>query len=117
MAGSAAMQSAVVRPRAAFGAPVRYRILRKRPNGAFEPALSASLSGGDIVKLSIEPNDAGFLSIIEVGSDQPLFSGATQRTGAVTTPEIQLSGSGQKQFRVVFTRDRSSAGYAGGSES
>jgi hypothetical protein len=112
MAGSAAMPT-VIRQRAAFSPPVRYRILKKQPNGAFEPAASAGLSAGDTVKLSIEPNDAGFLSVIEVGSDQPLFSGATQRTGAVTTPEIQLSGAGPKQFRVVFTRERSSAGYPG----
>jgi hypothetical protein len=115
VAGSAAMPSAVIRTRTSFGPPVRYRILRKRPNGAFEPTLSASLSVGDVVKLSIEPNDSGFLTVIEVGSDQPLFSGTTERTGVVTTPEIQLSGSGPKQFRVVFTRDRSSAGYAGSS--
>jgi hypothetical protein len=89
---------------------VRYQILRKLPSGEFEPApVGGDLARGDTVKLSLEPNDAGFLTVFELGSNQSLVSAPVQRMTAFTTPEISTSGPGRKEFRVVFARERQAA--------
>jgi hypothetical protein len=86
---------------------LRYQVLRKSSDGAFEPVpAGGAFARGEAIKLRFEPNDAGFLTVTENGSRDPLVSSPVQRMTPLTTPEISMGGPGRKELRVVLARGR-----------
>ena len=88
---------------------LRYKILRKLPGGGFEQLPSGQdLAAGDTVKLEFEPNDAGFLTVMESGAGQasrPLLAATrVQQFASVETPEIKVDGAGAREYLVTFAR-------------
>jgi hypothetical protein len=80
---------------------VKWTVLRKQPNGLFEQVAPDQIKAGDTIKLSLLPNDDGFLSVFDAGN--PLVSNArAKRLEPLETPEI--TSRGKKDLTVLLAR-------------
>jgi hypothetical protein len=95
-AATAGLLRSVAAPAPRLG--VRISILRS----SGEADLTTVLDPGETVRLKLIPNADGFLYIAD--GTRLVASGAAQRLKSFETPELRLTGSGQKQLFVMFSR-------------
>lgn len=105
-------QQAFVRP--AVAPPtlaVRYTILKKLPAGEFGPVdPQQELEAGDETVIRLEPNDSGFLYVLEradSGDWRPITSERVQASVPYTVPNsgtFHAERSGPREFLVLFSR-------------
>jgi len=113
-----ATDASIVRPQAfarAALAPqtlvVRYTILKKLPAGEFAPVdPQQELETGDETVIRLEPNESGFLYVLEradSGEWRPITSERVQASMPYTVPSsgtFHAERSGPRQFLVLFSR-------------
>jgi hypothetical protein len=87
---------------------VRYVILRKQPNGEFAAADQADLRRGDVVQLSFQPSESGYLSVTSVHGSRTrvVASGFVSRMARFTTPVLKPDDT---ELRVSFSRRQGTA--------
>jgi len=108
---SAKKESVDVRGYASGGAQtnagkLQYTILKRGADGQFKPVdPSAPLQPADAVRLNVEADEAGFLSVSQKEPSKVLFQGAVQKQVPVTIPatgSLDLSIRGALQ--IMFTQ-------------
>ncbi len=98
---------------AAANAGVRYQVLRKLSGGGFQGGGGSGFDAGDVIRLRLEANQAGWVYAFEARPDGSAAALApTQRIeagAAVTTPDIELAQAGRREILICFTRSRPEA--------
>ena len=91
---------------------VQYTILKRGADGQFKPINAAStLQPADAVRLNIETEEAGFLSVSQKEPSKMLFEGAVQKQVPVTIPatgSLDLSNRGALQ--IMFSQPNAAGG-------
>jgi hypothetical protein len=82
---------------------VRYTILRKQPDGEFAAADPDDLKKGDVVELSLQPNESGYLTVTAVSGSRAhvVASGFVLQMAKFTTPVLKPDDT---ELRVTFSR-------------
>ena len=82
---------------------VRYTILRKQPDGEFAAADQEDLKKGDVVQLSLQPNESGYLTVTVVNGSRTrvVASGFVQQMTQFVTPVLKPE---ETELRVSFSR-------------
>lgn len=81
---------------------LQYTILKRGADGQFKPIdPSALLQPADAVRLNVEADEAGFLSISQKAPSKLLFQGAIQKQVPVTIP---LDLNIQSALQIMFTQ-------------
>jgi hypothetical protein len=114
-----ATDAAIVRPQAsaraavmpAAGLAVRYTILKRLVTGEFSPVdPGQELQAGDETVIRLEPNESGFLYVLErsdSGDWRPISSDRVQASAYYTVPKsgtFHGERPGPRDFLVVFSR-------------
>ena len=94
-------------------AKVQYTILKRGTDGQFKPVdVGSTFQPADVVRLNVETDEAGFLSVSQKEPPKMLFQGAVQKQAPVTIPatgSLDLSVRGALQ--ILFSKQGSSGGF------
>jgi len=86
---------------------VQYRLLREVEGGGYaDVAPDETLAAGTVLKLQIQPNNDGYVEVIESGPDDARIEVASRRVEGWTLFEapVRLATAARKELRVWFSR-------------